>query len=64
VIDGVTGRLVDSEDVGRLADVMRDLLMDPLLRGRLGTNAKVRATGFSWAASTDRVISLMKERDG
>jgi glycosyltransferase involved in cell wall biosynthesis len=59
VINGVTGRLVRSEDVEGLTKAMRDLVADPVERERLGANARARAADFSWASSTDQMLRLM-----
>jgi glycosyltransferase involved in cell wall biosynthesis len=41
--DGITGRLVPADDPERLAQVINDLLDDPLERSRLGHNAQLAA---------------------
>lgn len=62
VIDGVTGKLVESEDVGGLAEAIQGLLDDPNELNRLGRNAKARALELSWEASTNQVLQLMGAR--
>ena len=61
VIDGVTGRLVESEDVEGLTNAMRELLDDPGERQRLGSNARSRVAEFTWEASTSQVLKLLGE---
>jgi len=41
--DGITGRLVPADDPATLAQVINDLLDDPLERSRLGHNAQLAA---------------------
>lgn len=41
--DGITGRLVPAEDPATMAQVINDLLDDPLERSRLGRNAQLAA---------------------
>jgi len=59
VIDGVTGKLVESEDVDGLAETIKGLLDNPDELNRLGKNARARAQELSWEASTDEVLQLM-----
>lgn len=63
VIDGVTGKLVDSEDSRELRDAIQVLLDDPEELRRLGRNAKARAAQYSWEASTRRVLELLGETE-
>lgn len=42
IVDGETGLLVPSEDVGELAVALNHLIVDPMLRSRLGSAASVR----------------------
>jgi phosphatidylinositol alpha-1,6-mannosyltransferase len=58
VIDGVTGKLIESEDVEGLRRAIQNLLRNPAEMERLGRNAQKRALQFSWSASTDQVLRL------
>ena len=60
IADGVTGRLVDSEDVEQLKGAIRGLLVDRVERGRLGANAKRRAAGMTWEASTEALMYALQ----
>jgi glycosyltransferase involved in cell wall biosynthesis len=51
IVDGVTGALVDSEDA--LATRWVELAADHAGRRRLGTQARTRATSFSWDRTVD-----------
>ncbi|WP_054813682.1 glycosyltransferase [Nocardia arizonensis] len=54
VVDGVTGRLLDSSDPHEVARAVRQLLDDPILRETWGAAAEDRArSGYSW----DRVAA-------
>ena len=57
VHDGVTGRLVDPDDVDQLAEVLIDLLRDRDLAARLGTNGrrKVEAAEAAWRTTLRRI---------
>jgi len=44
VIDGVTGKLFENEDIPALADTLRSLLADPALAARMGREARARAS--------------------
>jgi len=71
VEDGVSGLLVDLGTgrprsriggVAALAEALRTVLVDPLLRARLGRGARARATGLSWeAAATGTLDALVDE---
>jgi phosphatidylinositol alpha-1,6-mannosyltransferase len=63
VIDGVTGKLVNSEDVRGLRDAIQGLLDDPDESRRLGRNAKARAAQHTWEASTRQVLQLLGESE-
>jgi phosphatidylinositol alpha-1,6-mannosyltransferase len=60
VIDGVTGRLVNADDVEGLTKVLFELLSNPVERQRLGEGAKERAQAFNWDASCQNVIRLFE----
>jgi phosphatidylinositol alpha-1,6-mannosyltransferase len=64
VIEGVTGKLVENDDVDGLTNAIGVLLQDRVERQRLGTNARTWASNFTWAASTDQVLRLMGGEDG
>jgi phosphatidyl-myo-inositol dimannoside synthase len=63
VIDGVTGRLVNAEDVEGLREVLHDLLSDPAQTRKLGEGAREMARRFSWDASCQRVMQLYADDD-
>ena len=58
VIDGVTGVLVD--DCPSLVDATRMLLLDDVLRQKLGTAAKLRAGEFSWETTGKQFADLIE----
>ena len=58
VVDGETGLLVPTRDVGALRAALERLLGDEELRRRLGAAARERArTGFSWDRVTDETVA-------
>ena len=59
VIDGTSGKLVESDDVAGLAAAIGDLLTDRAELERLGRNAQQRALQLTWGVSTDKVLSLL-----
>jgi phosphatidylinositol alpha-1,6-mannosyltransferase len=60
VIDGVTGKLVNADDVEGLREVLVELLNNPLERQSLGEGAKERAQAFNWDVSCQSLIQLFK----
>jgi glycosyltransferase involved in cell wall biosynthesis len=73
VEDGVSGLLVDLRSprsgnraggVAAFAEALRTVLVDPLLRARLGRGARARAAGLSWeAAATGTLDALVEEAE-
>jgi phosphatidylinositol alpha-1,6-mannosyltransferase len=63
VVDGFTGKLVGDEDVEGLKDAIKSLLGNPELRKRLGKNARMRASEFSWESSTNQVLQFLGAGD-
>jgi glycosyltransferase involved in cell wall biosynthesis len=59
VIDGITGILVDSEDPEGLSKTIQSLLENPVEMERLGRNARLRISEFSWDSSTSQVLRLL-----
>lgn len=65
VEDGVTGLLVEREDVDGLAAAMAHLLADPVLASRLGAQGRDRARQeFSWAAHVAAYDDLYRSLGG
>uniref|UniRef100_V5X883 Glycosyl transferase n=1 Tax=Mycolicibacterium neoaurum VKM Ac-1815D TaxID=700508 RepID=V5X883_MYCNE len=62
IVDGVTGLLVDGPD--ELADGLRRLLSDRVLREELGAKARIRSAEFSWALSADSMRTVLQEVAG
>lgn len=56
VDDGVTGRVVPTRDPARLADALRELLMDPQRRRAMGTAGRDRAERHFARAETARAV--------
>ena len=59
VRDHETGLLV-GDDVGELVAAVRRLLVDEQLRERLGAAARARSTEFSWAASAESFLTVLR----
>ncbi len=55
---GSAGVLVPSHAVADWADALERLLLDPLRREVLSRRAVRHAAGFSWAATTDRLLEV------
>ncbi|MGW0162280.1 glycosyltransferase family 4 protein [Mycobacterium sp. NPDC003323] len=62
IVDGVTGLLVDGP--GELAEGLRRLLADPVLREELGAKARARSAEFSWVLSADAMRTVLDEVAG
>ena len=60
IIDGTTGKLVDSENVDQLGRAIQDLLENPLELHRMGENAQKWASELSWDSSTDRLLRAVR----
>lgn len=64
IVDQVTGRLVDQTDVGHLADVIADLLLDEPRRRLMGEAGRARALrDFSFDRFKNRLLSGMAAAD-
>ena len=58
VVDGITGRIVPSGDIGALRDALLEVLTDPELAARWGQAGRARVlTEFSW----ERVAELVED---
>lgn len=65
VVDGRTGRLIDTRDPGAYAAAVIDLLDDPVTAMQMGDRAAERARGFTWptaAARLRRVYADLRRR--
>lgn len=60
VVDGVTGFLVPHGDVDALVRRLRELIIDPDLRSRLGRQARIFAEEFSWDHAADRTEAHLR----
>ncbi|HEX5870809.1 MAG TPA: glycosyltransferase family 4 protein [Longimicrobium sp.] len=56
VEDGASGILVPAGDPAAMADAVRRLLTDPMLRGRLMAGGRLRAERFGAAGCIDRMV--------
>jgi phosphatidylinositol alpha-1,6-mannosyltransferase len=62
IVEGVTGLLVNPEDVDELASKLRQLILDRGLRQRLGSAGLQRAkTEFSWETRARRLREIGKD---
>ncbi len=62
VRDGRTGYLVPHGDVAALTDRLGALFTRPDLRDQLGSGAREFAEGFSWEASAQGVLEVLRRR--
>lgn len=58
VDDGRTGRVIEPGDVDRLAEVLDELLADPLLRRRLATAGQASATAADWRSVAGKLLAV------
>jgi phosphatidylinositol alpha-1,6-mannosyltransferase len=58
VVDGETGMVVDSDDVTVLAQTLERLVVDPVLRARMGTAARTWAVRCSYDARVELLAPL------
>ena len=61
VQDGITGYTVPSSDVEALADRLAELIKNPDLRDKLGTQAASLAREFSWDIIAKRILDQYLE---
>jgi len=61
VHDGVNGFLVDTEDIGAIADAVARLLDDPSLRRRMSREGRKWAEDHSWDLYSQRVLALTNQ---
>jgi glycosyltransferase involved in cell wall biosynthesis len=65
VVDGVTGRLVPSDDPEALADALHELLEDPVRGARMGRAARQRIEReLSWEAVATHLEALLADGTG
>ena len=61
VQEGVTGKLVDAEDVPALEESLRQLIRDPHLRKRMGAAARQRVEReYSWESAADEYLKMLQ----
>jgi glycosyltransferase involved in cell wall biosynthesis len=61
VQEGVTGKLVDAEDVPALKESLRQLISDPYLRKRMGVAARQRVEReYSWESAADEYLKMLQ----
>lgn len=60
VTDGVDGFVVPIRDADAIAERLRALHRDPLMRARMGAAARLRAEQFGWDRYHDRVVEVMR----
>lgn len=58
--DGVTGRLVGSDDPEELAEAMLDCLTNPIIRQNVIDNVPSIVEKYSWAAVADRIHGVIE----
>jgi len=61
VLDGETGFLVPHGDEVALADRLEALIQDEALRTRMGEAARAFARRFSWEASAEALLAVLRE---
>ena len=61
VQDGRTGYLVPWRDAGLYADRIGEILADPTLRQRMGTESRRRAGEFGWGRVASQMVQLYEE---
>jgi phosphatidylinositol alpha-1,6-mannosyltransferase len=65
VLDGVTGLLVDPEDLGAISDAIISVLRDPALAKRLGDAGRERVLArFTWDQVMGEARSLFEDAVG
>jgi glycosyltransferase involved in cell wall biosynthesis len=61
IIDGKTGFIFQSENVGELSDKMITLLTDDDLRHRMGKAANERVRAYDWNTIAQRYVAIYRE---
>jgi glycosyltransferase involved in cell wall biosynthesis len=64
VLNGRTGYLVPHGDVPALAARIRELLVNPAERDRMGREARAFAETFSWDSSAEQVLEVLRAAAG
>ncbi len=63
VVDGLSGLLVDPEDINSISEAITKLSGNPDLRERLGSQGKIRALkDFNWENQADRVSKFIQKK--
>lgn len=62
VLDGVTGKLVNAEDVLALKGSLHQLMIDPGLRERMGLAARLRVERYySWESAANEYLKILQQ---
>lgn len=62
VLDGETGFLVPSEDIERLQDALKKLLINPTLREQMGKASRQRVeANYSWESTAQQYADLLEK---
>ena len=62
VLDGKTGYLFPSEDIGSLQAALRKMLSDPILREQMGATSRLHAeANYSWASTAGQYALLLEK---
>jgi glycosyltransferase involved in cell wall biosynthesis len=64
VRDGETGFHVPAGDAGALAERLRVLIQDEMLRARLGRQAASYAKEYNWSVIADQIVALYSNTVG
>ena len=65
LVDGVTGHLVDGEDVAQVADVVAGLLEDPARAAAMGRAGRERVErSFTWPRAAAQLAGWLREAGG
>ena len=62
VLDGETGFLVPSEDIERLQEALKKLLINPTLREQMGKASRQRVeANYSWESTAQQYALLLEK---